>query len=251
MKINWAKVGIFAAGAAVGGVISAIITRNVVDKTYRKAADDEIYKAWEESKARRKADKDKIKELEEKIKQQNVTIQAQADQIRLCGGVPVEEKTESEADETEDDIGSAVSKSDRRAGSGSGYDTRRRYTAYSRIYDRAEAEFPMEEGPEEEEMSENESNKTPYVISEDDFSCQCLDYSKDDLRFYMADGKMLDEEGGFIDEPSYIVGTDWENMAKNAGDEVYVRNDSLCADYRIIFTAGAGENYMDVSDEEW
>ena len=43
MKINAAKLGIFAAGAAVGAVISAIITRNVVDKTYREVGRHRVH----------------------------------------------------------------------------------------------------------------------------------------------------------------------------------------------------------------
>lgn len=250
MKVNWSKVGIFAAGAAVGAVISAIVTRNVVDKTYRKVADDEIMKAWEESRERRKADKEAIKKLKETIDRQDKLIKAQSDQIKACGGTPVSEIADDSGDETEDDqrpsvyTGDGKGKTDRRELE------KRLYTAYSRMYDRAEAEFPMEDGPSGEEEEEIVSKSGPKIITEDEFSCQCLDYSKDDLHYYLADGKMLDEEGELIDEPAYIVGLDWENAGQNAGDEVYVRNDKLCADYRIIFTAGAGENNMVVFDGE-
>ena len=249
MKINWAKVGIFAAGAAVGAVISSFITRNVVDKAYRKLADDEVYKAWEAAKKHREADKEKIKELEELVKRQGTTIKAQADQIRLCGGVPIEESSDSDGDETEDDIGHPVYTGDREHKSGRRESERRTYTAYSRIYDRAEAEFPMEDDVSGEEEEEMITKSGPKVISESDFSCQCLDYGKEDLHFFLADGKMLDDEGEFIDEPALLVGTDWPLHGKNAGDEVYVRNDDLRSDYRIIFTAGAGENHMDLSDD--
>lgn len=249
MKINWAKVGIFAAGAAVGGVISSFITRNVVDKAYRKLADDEVYKAWEAAKKNREADKEKIKELNETISRQSTTIKAQADQIRLCGGVPVEESSDSDGDETEDDIGHPVYTGDREHKSSRRADERKSYTAYARLYDRAEAEFPMEDDVNGEEEEEMIAKSGPKVISETDFAYQCLDYSKDDLHYFLADGKMLDESHGLIDEPALLVGTDWLLHGKNAGDEVYVRNDQLCADYRIIFTAGAGENNIDYSDE--
>lgn len=249
MKINWKSVGTFIFGAAVGGVVSAVVTRNVVDKTYRDAADKQICEAWKESKSRMDGYKSKIKDLEEKIKQQSVTIQTLADQIRSCGGTPVMPKDDSD-DETEDDR-SSLHKSEGKHGRTKQEADRALYQNYAGRYRRnepAEAEFPMEDDVDPEEEEEAIRKRMPVVISEDTFSTTCMDYSKDDLHWYMFDGKMLSEDGDYIDEPAHLVGLDWENHGENAGDEVYVRNDNLRADYRIIFTPGAGEESISHTD---
>ena len=240
MKINAAKIGIFAAGAAVGAVISAIITRNVVDKTYREVADKEIYDAWEASKAKKKEYLAQIKELQEKVSQQNVTIQTLADQVKAYGGEIATPKEPESTDDTEDDQGSAV------------------YTSYrersQREYEKRAGHYRSEEGVEFDNPTEEDYLKDysvdesgPKVISEDEFSTTCMDYSKDDLRYFMYDGKILSEDGLLVDDYAGIIGEDWKLHGKNAGDEVYVRNEYLNADYRVIFTAGSGENNMDMS----
>jgi len=247
MRINGAKIAIFAMGAAVGAVVSAVVTRKLVDETYRKAADDEIYKAWQESKARYKKYQDQIKDLEEKISQQNVTIKAQADQIRSYGDAPVATKDEEDDDSVEDDPGHSVHRSSRE-------DTRDQYRKYSGLYRNSgedEADFPLEdddyltEDPElEEEMLEKSG---PRVISETEFSMNCLDYGKEDLHYFLYDGKILSDDGEYLDNYAGIIGENWKLHGKNAGDEVYVRNDFLAADYRVIFTAGKGEDNIDYS----
>lgn len=245
MKINAAKIGIFVFGGAVGAVISAFVTRKMVDETYRKAADDEIYKIWQDSKKKNDENKAKIKELEEKISQQKVTISTLADQIRSCGETPKLEK-EPEEDETEDDLRPSVPTSARK-------DVRtvakEHYERYSKRYKSDEVEFPGEVEEMSPEIEEELIEKSgPKVISEDDFSENCLDYTKSDLEYYLFDGKMLSEDGEYLDNYAGLVGENWKLHGHNAGDEVYVRNDHLAADYRIIFMAGAGEEHISMAD---
>ena len=245
MKINAAKIGIFVVGGAIGAVISAVVTRNLVDKTYREAADEEIYKAWKESKTKIDGYKAQIKELEEKISQQKVTISTLADQVRSNGGTP-EVKEASEDDDTEDDIRPSVGTSSREDLKDS---AKRTYERYSKRYRPNEDDIP--EGVEfmspeiEEKMIEKSG---PRVISEEEFSENCLDYTKSDLEFYLFDGKMLSEDGEYLDNYAGLVGENWKLHGHNAGDEVYVRNDHLAADYRIIFMAGAGEEHISMAD---
>ena len=245
MKINAAKIGIFVVGGVVGAVISAVVTRNLVDKTYREAADEEIYKAWKESKTKIDGYKAQIKELEEKISQQKVTISTLADQVRSNGGTP-EVKEASEDDDTEDDIRPSVGTSSREDLKDS---AKRTYERYSKRYRTNEDDIP--EGvefmsPEIEEKLIEKSG--PRVISEEEFSENCLDYTKSDLEFYLFDGKMLSEDGEYLDNYAGLVGENWKLHGHNAGDEVYVRNDHLAADYRIIFMAGAGEEHISMAD---
>ena len=138
MKINAAKIGIFVVGGAIGAVISAVVTRNLVDKTYREAADEEIYKAWKESKTKIDGYKAQIKELEEKISQQKVTISTLADQVRSNGGTP-EVKEASEDDDTEDDIRPSVGTSSREDLKDS---AKRTYERYSKRYRTNEDDIP-------------------------------------------------------------------------------------------------------------
>ena len=136
MKLRKGSVISFVIGAAVGSVVSAFVTRNVVDKVYREVADEEIYKAWKDSREQMKAYKDKIQELEEKIKQQSVTIQTLADQVRRTGGTPVEEN--DIPDDSEDDLRQTVSES-------TGESTRENYHSYARRYTGKEDEYIFDE----------------------------------------------------------------------------------------------------------
>lgn len=245
MKINVAKIGIFVFGGAIGAVVSAVVTRNLVDKTYREAADKEIYEAWKESKTKIDAYKAEIKELNEKISQQKVTISTLADQVRSNGGTP-EIKEASEDDDTEDDPGHPVGKSTKKDLRDSAKRTYERYSKRFRSEDDDVPEGVEFMSPEiEEELIEKSG---PKVISEEDFSENCLDYTKSDLEFYLYDGKMLSEDGEYLDNYAGLVGENWKLHGHDAGDEVYVRNDHLAADYRIIFMAGAGEEHISMAD---
>lgn len=249
MSDKASKFVIFVGGAAIGAVVSALVTRKLVDETYRKAADDEIYEAWQKSKKRIEEYKGRIKTLEEKVSQQNLTIQAQADQIRSYGGTPVEEKP-AEEDETEDDPRPSLPRSN---GKSAREREKEAYIGYANRYrERAEAEFPREDDDDEEEdpeISEQIVSKSgPVVISESDFATQCLDYGKEDLHFFMFDGKILSDDGDYLDNYAAFIGEKWHDLGHNAGDEVYVRNDYFRVDYRIIFTAGAGENHINLTD---
>lgn len=246
MKGTLGKIAIFACGAAVGGVISAIITRNIVDKTYREAADEEIYNAWQKSKERSKGYQERIKDLEEKVSQQNVTIKTLADQVRKAGDIPVESGVSEADDDAEDDPRRPISTGKREP-------ELRKYSAYSRKYSSPEpaeeTEFPRDDDPyHPEEVEQILSKSEPYVITEDEFSTGCMDHSKEDIHYFMYDGKVLDEDYENIDDYARIIGEGWRDLGRRAGDEVYVRNDYLASDYRVIFTAGAGENNMNMSD---
>ena len=104
-------------------------------------------------------------------------------------------------------------------------------------------------GSEDPELEEIElERRGPVIISEEEFSENMIEYSKTDLRFYMFDGKIISEDGEYLDNYAGLIGEKWQGLGHDAGDEVYVRNDKLGADYRIIWTAGAGENNMQLVD---
>ena len=245
------KVGkalIFVAGAAVGAVISAVVTNRVVEKTYRDAADEEIFEANRIANDRIKKYKDEIKELKEKISRQKVTINTLADQVR-------EGKGDGEDGEDDPRLRSAIAKVERKAKDHRQEDKRSTvYTRYSARYGGTtveeddgglyseESEFPFDPVEEEDCIREN----SPRLIDEDTFSNTALSYSKEDLYFYTYDGKVVSEDGEWIENYQGLTGPFDEN--KNAGDEIYIRNDELAVDYRIEFRAGFGEEAISMTD---
>lgn len=249
MSNNSLKFAWFVGGAAVGAVVSALATRKLVDETYRKAADDEIYQAWQESKARIKKYQDHIQELEEKISQQNVTIKTLADQVRRGGETPAVAEEGSEDDDKEDDPRPAVHKSEREASREREKET---YHRYSRSYSAEEGDGPLEDDDyfdEDGELEEEIREKSgPEIISESDFANNCLEYGKEDLRYFLYDGKILTEDGEYLDNYAIFIGEKWKHFGRDAGDEVYVRNDHFNIDYHIIFTAGKGEESISMTD---
>lgn len=261
MNKKLGKVLIFAAGAAVGAVISAVVTNMVVEKTYRDAADEEIFEANRIANDRIKKYKDEIKELKEKISRQKVTINTLADQVREGKGDGDLSDILGDDEDGEDDprLRAAAKKVERKTAE---YRQEVKkspvYTRYTGRYGATTAvgedggglysdgtEFPFcGVDPEEEEDSIRENS--PRLIDEDTFSNTALSYSKEDLYFYTYDGKVVSEDGEWIENYQGLTGPFDEN--KNAGDEIYIRNDELAVDYRIEFRAGFGEEAISMTD---
>ena len=256
MNKKLTKALIFAAGAAVGAVISAFVTNRVVEKTYRDAADEEIFEANRIANDRIKKYKDEIKELKEKISRQKVTINTLADQVREGKGDGDLSDILGDDEDGEDDprLRSAVKKVERK--DKEYYQEVKKspvYTKYTGRYgghsveeDDDEypdgTEFPFD--PEEEEDCIRENS--PRLIDEDTFANTALSYSKEDLYFFLFDGKVVSEDGEWIENYQALTGKFDEN--KNAGDEIYIRNDELAVDYRIEFRAGYGEEAISMTD---
>lgn len=248
----------FLAGGVVGGVISAIITDKMVDKEYRRVADEEIFEANQAANERIKAYKAEIKELQEKIARQKVTINTLADQVREGTKGDLSDIL-GEDDDSEDDPGpKKVPRSPRKSPES---ESRAAYTAYSRRYSgevdgesgySEEAEFPEDDpNPEEEEAVIEE--RGPVIISSETFDYTALDYSKELLDYYIYDGKVVNEDGEYLDNYAHFIGEEWLKYGKNAGDTVYVRNDFYAADYCITWVADYGEKHINVnaSDSDW
>ena len=251
MNKKLGKALIFAAGAAVGAVISAFVTNRVVEKTYRDAADEEIFEANRIANDRIKKYKDEIKELKEKISRQKVTINTLADQVREGKGDGDLSDILGDDEDGEDDprLGSTVKKVE-------GKVEKTTYTRYASRYggtpveeDDDESsdgtEFPYGEvDPEEEEDCIRDNS--PRLIDEDTFSNTALSYSKEDLYYFLFDGKVVSEDGEWIENYQALTGPFDTN--RDAGDEIYVRNDELAVDYRIEFRAGFGEEAISMTD---
>lgn len=257
MKINGAKIGIFLGGFGLGAVISYFVTDRMVDKLYRDAADEEITKMAQQCNEKNKAYKAQIKELQEKISRQKVVIGNLADQIKENKKDAVDDiLKELDEDDTEDDPRPDLSASKAKARE-SEKAARAAYTEYRKAFRRAkvvrepvEDEEDVEFDPaEEEELIEQ---RGPRVIDEDTFSNTAIGYSKEELCFYIYDGKLISEDGELIEDYAGIIGEDWQQFGRRGGDEVYVRNDNLGADYMISFVAGFGEEHISLdSTDNW
>lgn len=251
MNKKLGKVLIFAAGAAVGAVVSAFVTNRIVEKTYRDAADEEIFEANRIANDRIKKYKDEIKELKEKISRQKVTINTLADQVREGKGDGDLSDILGDDEDGEDDprLRSAAKKVERKI-------EKTTYTRYAGRYGATTvgedggglsdgAEFPYSEvDPEEEEDCIRENS--PRLIDEDTFANTALSYSKEDLYFFLYDGKVVSEDGEWLENYQALTGKFDEN--RDAGDEIYIRNDELAVDYRIEFRAGYGEEAISMTD---
>lgn len=252
MNKKLGKALIFAAGAAVGAVVSAFVTNRVVEKTYRDAADEEIFEANKLANDRIKKYKDEIKELKEKISRQKVTINTLADQVREGKkDGDVSDVLDDEDGEDDPRLRAAVEKVERKAKTYS-QEVKKSpvYTRYTGRYggtkveepEEEDAEFPFDPDEEEDCIREN----SPRLIDEDTFSNTAMSYSKEDLYFFLYDGKVVSEDGEWIENYQALTGPFDEN--KDAGDEIYIRNDELAVDYRIEFRAGYGEEAISMTD---
>lgn len=240
------KIVIFAAGAAVGAVVSAIVTNNVVEKTYREKADEEIYNATQSANEKITKYKDQIKKLKEKVSRQKVTINTLIDQLREYKGGDAGDIAVEEDDDAEDDPGFVeIQKREEEH-------PRVQYRKYASAYRAIKGDYDEEYDeldPEEEE--EIIRSRKPRMIDEVTFSTTAMHYSKEDLDYYMRDGKVLSEDGEYLDNYAGLIGEDWLSGDHEHEDEIYVRNDNLHTDYHITFLADYGEAHISHSAVEW
>ena len=74
----------------------------------------------------------------------------------------------------------------------------------------------------------------PYIIDEEDYRTTMTHMHSKEALFYDAeDDVLLDEEDIPVEDPNYLVGTDYIKELKSK-DRVFVRNERAAADYEII-----------------
>lgn len=249
MNIKLCKFLIFSAGAVVGAVISAVATKKILQKKYWDEFDRELNEQSLRHKDDMKALKEENAELRAKISQQSVAIQTLADQIsgKKCvneGGIAAD----SDAEE------------DRSAASGGENGVEREAEAARRRYSAAMGEDGVKDDipGEDEYFSEEEVETEELVvmsekiqrIDETDFDTTCFDYSKEELTFYTRDGKMVTEDGEWMEKYPEFVGDFWTGDVNN-GDVIFIRNNYYNADYMITVKADFGENFITYSDSDW
>lgn len=249
MNIKLCKFLIFSAGAVVGAVISAVATKKILQKKYWDEFDRELNEQSLRHKDDMKALKEENAELRAKISQQSVAIQTLADQIsgKKCvneGGIAAD----SDAEEDRSTASGGENRVERETEA-----ARRRYTA-AMGEDGVEDDIPGEDEYFSEEEVETEElvvmSEKIQRIDETDFDTTCFDYSKEELTFYTRDGKMVTEDGEWMEKYPEFVGDFWTGDVNN-GDVIFIRNNYYNADYMITVKADFGENFITYSDSDW
>lgn len=252
MNVKLCKFLIFSAGAVIGAVISAFATKKILQKKYW----DEFDRELNEVSLRHKDDMKELKEENESLKatisQQNVAIKVLSDQV--SGKNQVEESEKSADDDSEGDprdSGGGQNSAEREAES-----VRKRYSGSDDDKDDGiEEDIPDEDDyftPEEAEMDEQVvMSEKIERIDEVEFDTSCFDYGKEDLTFYIWDGKMVTEDGEWMERYPEFVGDFWVEEAKN-GQIIFIRNNYWCTDYRIEIVADYGEGHITlIDDPDW
>lgn len=254
MNKNVAKALIFMAGSAFGAIISAFATKKVVEKVYWDECDKELNEQNLRHKEELKAYKDKIEELESTISQQNVAIAVLGKKVSEEN--PVTETEKSSDDDPEDDPSGRF---ERRKEAGRGKnepeneDYERERTQYWRESEIAEDFFDEDEVEFAEEREEIIEKTTPYVIDKLLYETTAMDFYKEDAKYYIYDGKVVDADSEWMENYAAVLGEEWLEGNHKNGEKVFVRNEYYQTDYEIEFVADYGERHINVSisDDVW
>ena len=85
-----------------------------------------------------------------------------------------------------------------------------------------------------EEIKENVFEKDgPYIITDTEYSEECDHYDKISLIYY-TDGTLITEEEELVDDIDHTIGQEAYEALAITRKPVWVRNDSISADYEIV-----------------
>lgn len=95
-----------------------------------------------------------------------------------------------------------------------------------------------EHKPSEAEGKTDE--ELPYVISEEEFSEECLDYDKDFVRFFLVDKTLVDSSDIVIEDQEATLGRHFmEALPEDSNCIGYIRDDESHTDYEVEFVDGS------------
>lgn len=98
-------------------------------------------------------------------------------------------------------------------------------------------------GPEGEELVEiqHPNYKGPYVISQEEFYRNELDFEQVSVEYYMVDDVLVDERSQPVGDADKMVGDSVNHFGFKSGDPniVYVRNEELEVDFEIKRNTGS------------
>lgn len=81
-----------------------------------------------------------------------------------------------------------------------------------------------------------EDEELPYVIDEDQYSTECLDYDKEFVKFYLEDKTLVDGSNIVIEDAPGVLGRHFEESMDPESLVGYVRDDENKVDYEIEFS---------------
>ncbi len=80
----------------------------------------------------------------------------------------------------------------------------------------------------------------PYVISEEEFSEECLDYDKEFVRFFLVDKTLVDNSDIVIEDQEATLGRHFmEALPEDSTNIGYIRDDESHTDYEVEFVDGS------------
>lgn len=78
-----------------------------------------------------------------------------------------------------------------------------------------------------------EEKEGPYIITDIEYSEECDHYDKISLVYY-TDGTLITEEEELVDDIDHTIGQEAYQMLAVSRKPVWVRNDSISADYEVV-----------------
>lgn len=95
----------------------------------------------------------------------------------------------------------------------------------------------------------DERSNQPYIITDEEFNEECLNYDKVTLFYYTVDDTLTDEQEQQIDDRQRLLGM--ENIEPDEDPSaLYVRNERLMIDYEITFIYGSYKDCVCGPDSE-
>ena len=193
----------FAVGAVAGAGTTYILTAKKKDKAVRVALDTqrELYE--------KRIEKIQNGELDGKV-------EAEVDVVET---VEVPEELKNGLDEESSD------------------DIMRSVNTHRTNYAKKVSELGYKEEAGDESPAEPEYHESPYIISEESYSEDRLNYDKKQITYFEMEGVLVDSDSEFF-EPMDVSNTVmWKNLNEFEKDrsleELYVRNDLMGCDYFI------------------
>lgn len=242
MNAKLTKAIIFGLGAAVGAVVSAIATKRVVEDAYWEACDKEINESNLRHAKEVETYKNTIADLKADLVRKEVVIQDLEERVHR-----ERQAQESSEEEVSDDEDPDRRSEDESEVAGTGEPGRPYYAAFEPEEDEEECEYA-----DDEDESGGDSSRIPRPIHELDYDTTHMDYAKNVWKYYIRDGKIITEDGEYMDGYALFIGEDWLSGPQQNGMVKFIRNNYFRADFKIEFIADFGERHMSTSsDEVW
>ena len=192
-------------GFAAGLTVGSLVTLAIVDKKYRKIADEEIEAVREYYKNKHRIDSGLT------VDQSKLFREVSDEDIKLDVELP--KIPEEQYKKIVDDLG---------------YNDEE----MAELLNDPDISIEQNENGEVEIFLDSEKESTmPYVIAPEEFGE--YDYDTKEWTYY-SDFVLVDEEGEIVSEPESIIGDALSHFGEYEDGAVHVRNDGAECDYEII-----------------